>query len=315
MTSRETLVGAFSEKLIRRAAHSLTRTYPLRSNARFSPIFIIGSGRSGNTLLRRIVMGHPDVYIPPETYVLGPCIRTYCRYRHLDWTTLSSLVLSMFALSEDFETFPTQYLHPLYKEVVKYPEEKRSLDNVLNEFYLFMAKHAKPSACIWGDKTPINVYHLDEIDSVFPSARHIHIIRDGCDVISSYLTMGRYPTIQAAATRWRDATIRCQEFGSKVSGRYLEIRYEDLVTRPKATTQKVFGFLGIDFHENLIDKPPRPEEFGDIGVRDQYKTVAKPIFQDSIGKGRRNFAEKELQEIQHLIGDQLLHLGYGAAKE
>ena len=315
VNSRATHAGASAKYLLRRAVHSFKRTYPLRSNALLSPIFIIGSGRSGNTLLRRIVMGHPDIYIPPETYVLGPCIRSYRRYQHLDWRTLSRLVLSMFALSEDFETFPTQSLHSLYKEIRKYPKEKRSLDNVLDGFYLFMAKHAKPSSKIWGDKTPINVNHLDEIDTVFPSARYIHIVRDGCDVVSSYLTMGRYQTIEAAARRWRDATIRCQEFGSKAPDRYLEIRYEDLVTRPKATTQKVFEFLGIDYHESMIDKPPRPEEFGDIGVLDHLNAAARPIFQDSIGKGRHKFTEEQLQEIQHLIGDQLLHLGYRAAKQ
>ena len=32
------------------------------------PFFIIGSGRSGNTLLRSILSGNSDISIPPESY-------------------------------------------------------------------------------------------------------------------------------------------------------------------------------------------------------------------------------------------------------
>jgi hypothetical protein len=34
-------------------------------------LFIAGAGRSGNTLLRRMMMERLSIYMPPETYVLS----------------------------------------------------------------------------------------------------------------------------------------------------------------------------------------------------------------------------------------------------
>jgi len=300
-------------KSVIRAALSLGGGYPIRRDAQFSPFFIIGSGRSGNTLLRRIIMGHENVYIPPETYVLGPCVNVFKRHSYLDWDSLSSIILSMFAFSEDFETFPTQSLFKLAQEVKLYPPKKRSLDNIINNFYMFMARQVKPNTVIWGDKTPINAFRLHDIDSVFPNARYIHMLRDGCDVISSYLEMGRYPNIRTAAKRWRNATTLCQNFGEKIPDRYLEIRYEDLVTRPYIIAREVCHFINIELDEDMIEKPPEISEFGDIAVRSHYTQVAGKISQDSLGKGRSRFSKKELMEIQSLVGDHLEKLGYKPA--
>lgn len=50
---------------------------PLNNNEDYKPFFIIGSGRSGNTLLRRILTKKNGIVIPPETYVLGKVIRLH----------------------------------------------------------------------------------------------------------------------------------------------------------------------------------------------------------------------------------------------
>jgi len=62
-----------------------------------SRIFIIGSGRSGNTLLRRILTGSEELYIPPETYVLGDTIRNFPEYSRLEWPSTCQLILGKFA--------------------------------------------------------------------------------------------------------------------------------------------------------------------------------------------------------------------------
>ncbi|HEX6923051.1 MAG TPA: sulfotransferase, partial [Bacillales bacterium] len=59
------------------------------------PFFIIGSGRSGNTLLRTILFQNPDIVIPPESYVLGKAIRRYRQLSWLEWEELCSVVISV----------------------------------------------------------------------------------------------------------------------------------------------------------------------------------------------------------------------------
>ncbi len=81
--------------------------YPLRGEERFRPFFIIGVGRSGNTLFRRILTAHSELHIPPETFVLGECIRKFKRYgRWLDWPDAVSLIMGLFAFHPEFHMPP-----------------------------------------------------------------------------------------------------------------------------------------------------------------------------------------------------------------
>ena len=44
-------------------------------NTNSAPFFIVGSGRSGTTLLRMILASHSGLAIPPETWFLLPLLR------------------------------------------------------------------------------------------------------------------------------------------------------------------------------------------------------------------------------------------------
>ena len=47
------------------------------------PLFIIGAPRSGNTLTRRVLMASGQIYIPPETYVIGEILSRWPKWRGL----------------------------------------------------------------------------------------------------------------------------------------------------------------------------------------------------------------------------------------
>jgi len=68
--------------------------YPLHKDEKISPFFIIGSGRCGTTLMRRILITHPDICIPPETFVLSQWISLYQRYNNTNWKDLVYRILS-----------------------------------------------------------------------------------------------------------------------------------------------------------------------------------------------------------------------------
>ena len=288
----------------------LQRQYALRNGAPLAPIFIIGSGRSGNTLLRRVLLNHPDIYIPPETYVLGPSISAFQEHSHLEWNVICRIVLAQFAFSEDFETFPTPYLRPLYRELLKTPPQQRSYDHIINKFYLSMAARAKPEATIWGDKTPLNVFYLDAIHSAFPGGRFVHIVRDGYDVVASYLKMGRYSRIADASKRWLISVELCQNFGRLHPEKYFELYYEDLVRNPAETVKKLCDFLSIDYSPVLIGPPVDADALGDLYKRDHYQQVAQSISADSIGKGRKSLSGEDYRQVRELISQKASKLGY-----
>src|SRR5215204_558893 len=88
-------------KTANRARRKIKNTFrkrtPIHRGEGFSPFFIVGSGRCGTTLLRRILEADPTVHIPPENWVFQTMVRAYRKgSRALLWNDLVNLVLSTF---------------------------------------------------------------------------------------------------------------------------------------------------------------------------------------------------------------------------
>lgn len=301
-------------KKIRPSAHLIKRAFSPPHNLycenQDKPIFIVGSGRSGNTLLRRILMNDPSIYIPPETYVLGQIIRDFDRYSRLEWSTLIHLVLNHLSLSEDFKYFPTPYLRPLYQNLLMAKESERCLSTILSGFYLYMASKVKPTATRWGDKTPLNTASLDKIDEVFPNAQYIHLVRNIHDVCLSYVNMGRYKTYQEAANRWKTANQKIEEFKNHSGQRVKTITYEDLVRSPEIQVGAICEFLKLEYDPRLLTDSPTAEVLGDVNVS-HYSNVQKDISDKSIGNGVKEIEKEIRAEIFVIAGALMNHYGYG----
>ncbi|MGD8557257.1 MAG: sulfotransferase [Chromatiales bacterium] len=286
------------------------RKYPLHLNEKVSPIFIIGSGRSGNTILRRVLTNSSELYIPPETYVLGQAIRQFHSSRCLDWNEMCLLTLGTFSNSQDFDTFPTPYLLELYESLVKLPEAERSLSKIVDGFYGLMLQKAKPAAKRWGDKTPLNSYSLYGINKLFPDARYVHIIRNGYDVINSYLNMGRYSEPESAARRWVKAVNDCHHFKTKHPARVIEIKYEDFCYDPELTTRNLCSFLNLEYITEMVNGSEYRDALGDIETRAHYSNVSKPIDTSSIGKGILELDDNIIEIVNPIISRTLSKFGY-----
>ena len=284
--------------------------YPIHRNEAYRPFFIIGSGRSGNTLLRRILNAHPSFHIPPETYVLGIVVKRYWQVAHMEWKDIVHFVYSSFQFHEEFEMFDIANLPELVRQVQSVEHNRRSLAFILNAFYEWHAQQHGIQFERWGDKTPINAFALRRIHKVFPNAQFIHIVRDGCDAVASYLEAGIYQSVEQAAWRWRSAVGSCRRFGKANARSYLEIRYEDLVTEPRQTVMAVCSFLGAPFDERALQPPEDPARLGDVPRRQRHSEVLKPISASKIGKGRKALSTDQKKLISMIIGRQMAELGY-----
>ena len=273
------------------------------------PFFIIGSGRSGNTLLRAILAKHPAVVIPPESYVLGQIVRTYRVLSFLPWPELSRIVISKFEDHPQFFTWEIS-LQEFYERIVKFDIRKQNLSTLLNAFYMYYAEKKKPSAIRWGDKTPLNTFHLQRIRKVFPEAKFVHIIRDGRDVVSSYLKAGIYQKAEDAAKRWLSSIRLAQRFARQVGeDRYLEIRYEQLVKDPETSVKKVCRFIDLEYRDEMLRFYENIEALGDTKLK-HHENLHNPINQESVGKWRANLNESQKLVIERMLKKELVRLGY-----
>jgi hypothetical protein len=122
------------------ARHPLHRSEPLE------PFFIVGSGRSGTTLLRRLLESSPALHVPPELHQLGEAIRVFRRNCTLPWPELVRATLAVFAFDPTFEAFGVR-LADLAREVDRRPAGERSLAALLDALYRAHAvRSGKPGA-------------------------------------------------------------------------------------------------------------------------------------------------------------------------
>ena len=278
------------------------------SNLSCIPFFIIGSGRSGNTLLRSILSGNSDISIPPESYRLPFAIKKFHIFNNRNWEDVVSQVLKEFEDCKEFYTWEIN-IKDVQKRLENIEDSKRTLSNIFDELFCTYAEKHSPKSKIWGDKTPMNTLYLDWIGPVFSNSKFIHIIRDGRDVASSYLKMERYDNILEAANRWINSIDLAQSFGSKIKDNYMEIRYEDLVTSPKDVIKNTCDFLDINYDSKMLDHTKQVEKLGDTD-KSHHSNLSKPISSESIGKWKHNLSESDQESITKLLHKHLHRLGY-----
>ena len=278
------------------------------SNLSCIPFFIIGSGRSGNTLLRSILSGNSDISIPPESYRIPFAIKKFHIFNNRDWEDIVPQVLKEFEDCKEFYTWEID-ITDVQKRLENIADSKKTLSNIFDELFCTYTEKHSPGSKIWGDKTPMNTLYLDWVGTVFPRSKFIHIIRDGRDVASSYLKMDRYDTILEAANRWINSIELAQSFGSKIKENYMEIRYEELVTKPEDVIKYTCDFLDIDYDSKMLDHTKQVKKLGDTD-KEHHSNLSKPISSDSVGKWRNNLSESDQESITKLLHKHLQRLGY-----
>lgn len=272
-------------------------------------LFIVGSGRSGNTLFRRLLMERWSIYIPPETYVLPKIVDYRVRGRGLSWQALVDLTVSAFEYHPEFETFEIQSLREFSLEARKYPTERRTFQDLLFGLYGYFSRRAGIE-CDWlGDKTPLNTLDLGRIDRhAMPGAHYCYLLRDGVDVAVSYVDAGIYGSLEEAAERWVLSQRSWEGFRSRIpSAKRLEVRYEDLVSAPDSVLGGVVSKFRIPERESPIDLAAA---LGDVGRREHHSNVMKRTSVSSIGKGRRALTTSERKRLRPILSGWLEHCGY-----
>ena len=187
------------------------------------PTFIVGSGRSGTTLLRLMLDAHPNISCGPETHFLRDM-------RHIvgeHWNLLSRY------------GFEKEYWH-------------RKIRDFFHSFQKdYMEKRGKNR---WVEKTPWYSRYLDFLDAVFEDCLILHPIRNGYDVVLSWKERSGYQqALKSAWTGWEDAIKQSRRFGQRYPGRYHEFRYEDLVTDPESTMRDILAFMDEPWDPIVLD--------------------------------------------------------------
>ena len=275
------------------------------------PFFIAGSGRCGTTLLRRLLIEHARVVIPPENYLLSVSPRLMVMAQG-DWGMFCRLVLAnLVKHSGNWADFGID-AEAAMSLLGAMPATQRSVANFWHAFHALYARHVdRDSTTRWGDKTPSSVDALPEIVGIFPGARFIFMIRDVFDMAYSYGSMvaaGRAGDYLGGARRWVDANTKLLDFYQRCPAQSIIVRYEDLVLDADRETARVMGHLGI---ASSGAAALTSVEARDIAAQPDLRNVLHDVNRDSIGKGRVRLADDVKDLISAMAGPLQQRLGSG----
>jgi protein-tyrosine sulfotransferase len=273
------------------------------------PFFIVGCGRSGNTLLRSMLCADNQVAIPPESYVIPKVIKQFARYSFLPWEELSGMIVSEFETYKEFYTWGVN-LSEAHRKVRGLKGKKRTLANIIDVVYQEFDSQKCIGAGRWADKTPINTIFLDKIFQVFPKAKYVHIVRDPRATAASYLKSGLLSKLDQAVWFWNTSVGQFDLVAQKKNSLVLEVKYEYLVAHPDVVLRDVCGFLGLEFRVEMFAAYGRTSFLGDVGFHSHHKNVGKPIIIDGNRKWREQFGDDELKYIKKSCAGKAKKHGY-----
>lgn len=285
-----------------------------------APFFIIGSPRSGTTLLRLMLTSHPHIVVPPEAGFAVWLYPLFGSNTFVDAESLKALAIDI-AGSRKFSTWgiPIDALAAGLRTA-----KPRSYGDACSSVYrLYCATHGKPSAR-WGDKNNFYLNHIELLRQIFPEAMYLHIVRDGRDVACSYREVMALdssspylPTlprdIRQIAETWAGDVRRIRsQLALLPPGASLELRYEDLTANPEATLQTICGWLGtgyspdmLDFHRFNSDLALEP-----MATLDWKRKTLLPLNSDGVGRYLRDLQPDEVHDFVMLASSELRAYGY-----
>jgi polysaccharide pyruvyl transferase WcaK-like protein len=248
-------------------ARLLTRMRPEPARPAPAPIFIVGCGRSGTTLIGDLFATHPAVSYLHEPYDLWAAIEPAT-----DFVQLYSHGEHYCLLDADSATVTAR-----------------------NRFRRMMSP---PPGFTLVEKNPINALRIGYLQAMAPGARFVHIVRDGVDVANSIAKMaagtrrlafrpllndwwgvgdakwtalqrdgraaGYYPDevrqlatdAQRGAYEWLLSLREVEGWRACLGPRLAELRYQDLVDDPMETLRAVAGSIGLSCPDWWLAQAP-----------------------------------------------------------
>lgn len=214
-------------------------------------IFILSSVRSGSTLLRVMLAGHPQLFCPPELHLL-----TYSTMKERG--------------DKDKSPDQNQGLERALIEALNIDllEAKNRIQNMLNnnlntaEVLNILAESVEPRLLI--EKSPgnaNNILTLHKIHEYFPNAKFIYLMRHPYAVIDSIIK-NRFTKLMEAGSidpqdfgefAWSRSNSNIIDFLELLTAdKFISIKYENLVTNPITVMQGLCNFLNITFTDTLL---------------------------------------------------------------
>ena len=221
---------------------------------RKSPVFIVGSPRSGTTFLYHLLVSTGNfVKYMTESHVYN----------------LFSPLYGPFDKIENRRKFLEHWINSEYfkrtgLDKIYFHQAEQYFRNPGEFLQLIMGKMANMQGKNqWAECTPINILFVDKIKKEIPDAKFIHIVRDGRAVASSLAKKQWIEPLPwhnnrllAAACYWSWLLSYQKKARSIYYKDWIDIKYEDIVMKPRESIKKIGIFIGSRLDYEMVEKNP-----------------------------------------------------------
>jgi amino acid adenylation domain-containing protein len=233
------------------------RRLPL-AMARRNPraVFVLGPPRSGTTLLRVMLAGHPDLFAPPELELLPYATLAERReaFRGRDRFRLEGLTRAVME-ARGGEAGPVEALL----------EELADAGTPTPELYGLLQEWIGGRTLV--DKTPTYAWYPEALaaaEAWFEEPLYVHLVRHPYGVISSFedahldeiFFRWKHPFSprQLAELLWLVSHQNVLRFFAGIpEERRLRVDFENLVRNPEGELRRLCSFLGVAYHPAMAD--------------------------------------------------------------
>lgn len=254
-------------------------------------VFVLSPPRSGSTLLRAMLAGHPQLFAPPELYLLS--YETLADRKHwFSGSHRSQLEGNIRALMQVLEKSAEECLDlmaDLESHFCSTQEYYRMLQEWLGERILV-------------DKTPayaVDPSALARAEAYFDEPVYIHLLRHPYGMIRSFeeakLDQLWFPRLvgtdahsldsfpftrrQLAEMIWLLLHQNILDFLKQIpAGRQFQLRFEEMVSRPEAVMSEVCSHLDLPFAPEMLNPQGNKKQRMTDGIHEVSRMIGDPKF-------------------------------------
>ena len=239
-----------------------------------SPVFLLGSHKSGTSLLRALLDGHRDLHVLPRETHFFPNSGHWVHYglkrqrpaddeaetrqRFADHVARRAVGVAepgdQFSDAPDFAGYDKAVFAANFDFDAGSP--RRRFESYLNALQLAHGGGPLPAGARFVEKSVENAEFAEDAADLFPAARFVHIVRNPYATLVAIRRAratagGRYPEMQPVIDALFNSHYFLYRNQRRLGDAYLAIRYEDVLTDPAATMRRVADHLRIDFSDDL----------------------------------------------------------------
>jgi GT2 family glycosyltransferase len=214
-------------------------------------IFVSGCPRSGTTMLRNMLAAHPALAMPPEeAYFIT---RVYGQLKARGRTADVELAWELIRSDPHFRAWRLDVVNLDAAISRSRPASYAALIRIV-----FEAAATAQGKALSGDKCTSYSMHWKWMAEQFPTSRFVHLLRDPRDVCASLpLQFFHHGGVAGAAWWWLLHVREAPRAAAALGSRWLEIRFEDLVSDPAGQLRTICDHVVIPYDESMTSYAAR----------------------------------------------------------